>query len=78
MKAKKEYWFIAIVALLMVAIIASACGGPAEEEPVVEEPPVQEEEAEPEEPGAEAITLRYLALNDPDQLLAYEWKSSHY
>jgi multiple sugar transport system substrate-binding protein len=83
MKLKNTKWLVAIATLLMVAMLATACGGapeePAAEEPAVEEPAVEEPAVE--EPAAEAISLNFLTLDDPDQLLATAdmiaaWKAS--
>lgn len=72
MKLKNVNWLLAIAGLLILAILITACGGgAAQEEPAVEEMAVEEPVAEEEE-MAEAITLKYVALNDPDHLLATE------
>jgi ABC-type glycerol-3-phosphate transport system substrate-binding protein len=78
MKFKREYWFIMIVAMLMLALIVTGCGGDDEEPAEEADAPAAEEK---DEAAAEAISLNFLALNDPDQLLAYEdmiaaWKAS--
>jgi len=88
MKLKNTYWLVGIVTLLLVALLATACGGDAvEEEPAVEEAETIEEEPAPEEEAGEAeemaetITLNFLTWNGPDVLLALDdmiaaWKAS--
>ena len=88
MKLRNVHWLTMIVALLVMALLFTACGGDdaAEEEAASEAETTTEEEAvdETEEEGeevAEAISLNFLTLNDPDQLLALDdmivaWKNS--
>ena len=88
MKLKNTYWLVGIVTLLLIALLATACGGDAvEEEPAVEEAETIEEEPAPEEEAGEAeemaetITINFLTWNGPDVLLALDdkiaaWKAS--
>ena len=88
MKLKNAYWLVAIVALLIMAMLFTACGGDSAEEETAneaetttEEEAVTEENEAEEEEMAEAISLNFLTLNDPDQLLAIDdmitaWKQS--
>ena len=81
MKWKLNNRLTLIVGLLILALVLAACGG-APEEPVEEatpetetgEEPVTEEEEAPAEEAeeGEAVALKFLTLDDPDQLLALE------
>ena len=90
MKTKQLNWLTTVVVVLLMAMALAACGGQAEEpetEPETEatsdQGTTEEEAAPPEEEAApgEAITLKFLTLDDPDQLLATQdmidaWKAS--